>query len=318
MKLQQNNKPKMTAEQLVCKMHDEKGITFDIMSESEAIKYLKEKNNYFRLASYRKNYVKDINNEKYLNLDFAYLVELSTLDMYLREILFKMTVDIEHDVKIKLLNDITDNPDEDGYKVVSDYLSGSGSYLFNRFKSQLKASYIGNLIDKYFSFSSDAFICNCPIWAFLEIITFGDFIKFSKWYISSYLNIKMSNKDKEYISELNAVRSLRKACAHNNCLIIDLKEPKVNNPMPSVSLFVSKIIGSRSRRKRWLSIRPIFEFATLLKVHSEVVSDNVKSHNIDEIKIFFNVRMLKNKPYFENNETIKNAYLFVYEIIDKM
>ena len=41
-------------------------------------------------------------------------------------------------------------------------------------------------------------------------------------------------------------------------------------------------------------------------------------HNIDEIKIFFNVRMLKNKPYFENNETIKNAYLFVYEIIDKM
>lgn len=308
----------MTAEQLVCKMHDEKGITFDIMSESEAIKYLKEKNNYFRLASYRKNYVKDINNEKYLNLDFAYLVELSTLDMYLREILFKMTVDIEHDVKIKLLNDITDNPDEDGYKVVSDYLSGSGSYLFNRFKSQLKASYIGNLIDKYFSFSSDAFICNCPIWAFLEIITFGDFIKFSKWYISSYLNIKMSNKDKEYISELNAVRSLRNACAHNNCLILDLMPTDNNAPSRTISQFSAAYIKSKDRRDRWLSVRVILEFATVLKVHSEMVSLSVKKHNLEEIQEIFNVRMKRNESFFLKNELIKSAYLFAKEIVDKM
>lgn len=52
------NKPKLTAKQLVTKMKVEKGISFSKFSEKRAEKYLFDINNYLRTASYRKNCLK--------------------------------------------------------------------------------------------------------------------------------------------------------------------------------------------------------------------------------------------------------------------
>lgn len=49
-----NFKPMMTSQELVDKMKNEKGIKFEYMSEEDAIIFLSERNNYFRIASYRK------------------------------------------------------------------------------------------------------------------------------------------------------------------------------------------------------------------------------------------------------------------------
>ena len=106
-------------------LKDEKGITFSIMSETEAAEYLSKRNNYMRTASYRKNYAKHETGAqvgKYINLDFAYLAELSNIDFYLREHLLKMCIDIEHALKVALLAEIEQNPQEDGYKIVCDFL----------------------------------------------------------------------------------------------------------------------------------------------------------------------------------------------------
>ena len=68
-------------------MKEEKGITFSHVSEKEAEKYLFKVNNFLRTASYRKNYQKyqkGSNEGKYSKLDFAYLKELSTIDMHFR------------------------------------------------------------------------------------------------------------------------------------------------------------------------------------------------------------------------------------------
>ena len=72
------DKPKMSAADLVKKMRDEKGITFNLVSEVEAERHLSDINNYFRTASYRKNYQKyqpGANQGKYIDLDFGYLCE---------------------------------------------------------------------------------------------------------------------------------------------------------------------------------------------------------------------------------------------------
>ncbi len=93
------NKPKQTSTQLVAKMKIEKGINFKYISESDAESYLANVNNYLRTAAYRKNYQKyarGINKGKYIGLDFAYLQELSTIDMHFRFIVSKMCLDIEH------------------------------------------------------------------------------------------------------------------------------------------------------------------------------------------------------------------------------
>lgn len=81
------DKPMRSPSELIAMLRDDKGITFNYMSEADAESYLSDRNNYLRTASYRKNYDKHTTGEnagKYIQLDFAYLVELSKLDMYLR------------------------------------------------------------------------------------------------------------------------------------------------------------------------------------------------------------------------------------------
>ena len=65
----------------------ENGVRFNIMNEMEAKEYLAQNNNYFKLTAYRKNYAKHPageNKDKYINLEFAYLVDIAVIDMQLR------------------------------------------------------------------------------------------------------------------------------------------------------------------------------------------------------------------------------------------
>lgn len=104
------DKPMMTSEQLIAKMRDEKGITFKYTSEEKAKTYLTDINNYLRTAAYRQNYQKHTcgkNKGKYIKLDFAYLQEMSTVDMHFRFIVNRMCLDIEQALKVKLIRDVS-------------------------------------------------------------------------------------------------------------------------------------------------------------------------------------------------------------------
>ena len=68
--MHRNDKPKISACDLVKKLKDEKGIKFNITNETDAAEYIKNINNYLRTASYRKNYVKHLlgeNKGKYID-----------------------------------------------------------------------------------------------------------------------------------------------------------------------------------------------------------------------------------------------------------
>ena len=95
------NRKKLTITEQISDMR-QKGITFNYTSEQDAARFLKYNNYYFKLKSYGKNYDKYNSTEKkgqYINLDFSYLQELSTLDMYLRKVIIAMALDIEHALK---------------------------------------------------------------------------------------------------------------------------------------------------------------------------------------------------------------------------
>ena len=75
------NRKKLTIAEQISDMH-QKGITFHYTEEQDVSRFLKYNNYYFKLKSYGKNYDKYNSTEKkgqYLNLDFSYLQELSTL-----------------------------------------------------------------------------------------------------------------------------------------------------------------------------------------------------------------------------------------------
>ena len=101
-------------------------------------KFLNESNYYMKLASYRTNYPKygdtSKKNGQYINLEFAYLKELSTIDMHLRYIIMEMCLDIEHYLKVKFLRAIENNPDEDGYDIIRRFVSiESNSHILKKY-----------------------------------------------------------------------------------------------------------------------------------------------------------------------------------------
>ena len=100
-----------------------KGVEFNIISEDDAKNILMIKNNFYKITSYRKNYNKYQGGKlagEYIDLDFAYLKDLSGIDKEMRYVFIQMSLDIEHFFKVNLLRLITES-DEDGYSIVKDF-----------------------------------------------------------------------------------------------------------------------------------------------------------------------------------------------------
>lgn len=316
-------KPKLTSSQLVRKMKDEQGITFNYHSFKEAEEYLIEVNNYLRTASYRKNYKKHNvgkNTGKYINLDFAYLQELSKIDMHLRFIIQRMCSDIEHALKVKLVGEIEISAN-DGYEFVHRFLSAYPKTL-EKIEFQSSSPYVSKLINKYFTLEETVLpdtgrrlnkitdFSMCPIWVLVEVLSFGDFINCYKLFYA--------DSDVEYISAnvLNLVKSLRNCCAHNNCIIHDLASNDAIAPRV-LSTFVSSVTGiSKDKRSKRLKCRPILEFVALLYVYDKVVTDSITNVRVKELKELLNVRFKQKSEYFTSNELLTSNYQFVYLLVD--
>ena len=151
-----------TSDELISHMKI-KGIKFDIAKEEDAKVFLQNNNYYMKLASYRANYDKQKSSDKYINLDFAYLQELSTIDMHLRYLILQMCLDVEHALKTRLLKDIEDNPEEDGYDIIRRFVTKYERSCQNIQKHK-SSEYCRELIEKYYPYF--------PAWVFVELISF--------------------------------------------------------------------------------------------------------------------------------------------------
>lgn len=144
----------------------------------------------------------------------------------------------------------------------------------------------------------------------MEIIGFGEFIKFYDCYY------EMNPNRRNRTGVLNAVKSLRNACAHNNCVIHNLRKG-YTRPSREISAFVSKIKTiSKSERADKLRIRPLFEITSLIYLYDNTVTGPVKTNRYRELKELVNVRMVKHAEYFEEQQIIKASYSFLKKIVD--
>lgn len=321
------DKPKLTSVQLIEKAKNERGITFQYITEQEAEAYIRLKNNYMRTAAYRKNYqkhAKGINKGKYIDLDFAYLIELSTIDMHIRNLITKMCLDIEHAMKVKMIFDVETEETQDGYTIVDQFLGKKeNQYIVKEFARRSRSPFTGDLIEKYFKIEqvqdeitgkNELAITefDCPVWVLVELLSFGDFIKFYEFYYTTISKIHISSRI------CNLVKSLRNGCAHNNCIICDLSHGTSRAPA-EIKHVVAKINGlGKDMRNKKLSSRPILEFTCVLYMYNQVVSKQIKEHRVRELKELFHERMRRNETYFNKNELIKTSYCFVLSLVDNM
>lgn len=306
-------KPMKSSQDLVEHMK-RKGITFNIVSPEDAVQYMEKNNNYFRVASYRKNYNKRLDSkqnpiDEYVNLDFGYLQDLAIIDMELRYTFIQLTLDIEHFAKMDLLGEI-ERHNEDGYKIVSDFLNAQKDDRKQHIQSELRQNqnsyYTKDVYNKYNP--------DFPVWVFLELLPFGTILDFYLFCAKRFNSKPMC--DRFYI--MIRCKNVRNACAHNDCLINDFHigtapyKPKY----PVIQkLAVIPSLSSDSRKRRMQNER-MQELIYVLYIHNEIVTSKGVHDKAAQKLHAFKERMMKHSDYYNTNQLIAANFNFLKLVID--
>lgn len=298
-------RPKLTIPQQIKDMK-ESGIEFNIVSESEASRFLEYNNYYFKLKAYEKNYEKykdPVKQNKYIGLEFAYLKDLSTIDAELRKLICRLSIDLEHFLKVKMLADFN-KVDEDGYEIVREYFRIHPEYQ-DEIAAKANTSTCNALIDKY----GDEW----AIWNIVEILSFG---QFSELYSLFY---NRNNFKDAFVEWLTPVRMIRNAAAHNNCLINRMRPPYSRTINPSYELKHIVSLGTKINKdtvRKKLSIPTTHDFLALLFLFNNIVPEPTKSKAFSEVNELFFERMPRNATYYTKNENITSNYYFIKKVLE--
>ena len=294
----------------------EKNIKFEKCIEEDAEKYLKENNNYYNITAYKNNFIKYQCGEltgKYIDLDFDYLKDLAIIDHRLRLVIFKMIIDIEHYLKIRILNAIENIPEEDGYNVVNLYLEKDfndhvcAKRVHESIRRKVTNEYYKKIFSKY-DLDGDTKI------EFLEIINFGKLINFFDFYTDRY-----QLEDNKYVFILREINKLRNAVAHNSCVLSELD--KKDNIHRADTLVINYLkdcgIGKENRNNKLSNSRVRQITYTLYMFNIIVSSEGVKNNVKHDITKLFYGRIIRNGKYYNNNELLKSIYSYFDKIIEK-
>lgn len=295
-----------TTDELITHLKN-KGCRFTIVREEEAKVFLETSSYYMKLASFRANYDKiehGPNAGKYKNLEFAYLKELSIIDMKLRYMISHICADIEHSIRTKLVHDVEQNTLDDGYRCVGSFI-GKNIDILKILKRNEQSEYCKALTDKYYPYF--------PVWVFVELISFGTLASLCNHYNELY-NTDVLGFD---IRLLNSVRDLRNASAHHNCLLVKLRRGN-NSPLPAITQFVSEIDNiSKNVRSNHLSNKFKNDFTTLLYVYKKAVESNgMREKMLKELKEFTDNRLFRHYDYFKSNNIVKGSFEYMKKIVD--
>lgn len=307
--------PKLDIVRQVEYMRDVRGIKFNIVNEEQAAQFLSTSNYYFKIKAFEKNYSTYVVSPntiatglsgKYCDLEFAYLQELSTLDMYLREQVLFLALSVEHFLKVRLICDISENPREDGYTITDEFLKHQPT-VRETIEQKKRNSYCENLINKY----SDKF----PAWALVEVLSFGDLINFADLYYSHFPNRSVK------VGNLRIVKFLRNAAAHNNCLINNLSDNTGSSfsQNKDARTFVSKIDGlSNKTIAKKMGNRTIHDLVVLICTYCDIVtSDHSKKRKLESLQYLLENRFILHKDYFSSNMLLVSNYEFIKKVVDK-
>lgn len=291
-----------------------KGVVFDLCTEIEAMNYLAKNNNYFKLRAFRNGFFKNQYGPdagKYAHLDFAYLQDLSIIDMRLRYYMLPVALDIEHSAKVNLLEKL-DQIGDDGYEALNELMRLDG-----RFKERVDKDLSQRFNDPYCCDLIKKYSENLPAWVFSEAVSFGSFLSFYK-----FIGDKTSDKDmKDNFYLLLSVKRLRNACAHSNCVLNDLsvhKEHMGQNSNMNHRLRdeIKKAGVSNDTRSKKMSNPRIFDLVTTMYAHTKIVSSEGRQDQIAKSMQLLKNRMFYHISYYQLNDTISSSFNFLEKMIN--
>lgn len=307
------SKPLLNAAQQIAHLKS-KGVTFELVSEEEAAEFLTSKTYFFKLYAYRDLFQKRVGGEhdgEYVGLDFGHLKMLASIDQQLRYTLLPLTLDVEHFARTKLMQHITSRPDEDGYAIVSDYLSSLDVRERTRREqevSRLGADvYCGELVRKYP-------LGSMPAWVFLELTTFGTLIDFYLFCSKRWNDRRM--KDEHYL--LRQAKAARNAAAHSSNIINGFAGQKTTvktSPQVGAAL-TSAGLSKRTRRAKMANPR-LQQIATLLYLHWQLVPAGTSRTRAIADLARLRDQMSDCLEALPGNDAVQSSFRFLMVLFDK-
>jgi len=233
-------KPMLNPEEQVALLKA-KGVSFERCGEEQAADALARRGTFVHLASCRRLFQKHASGDdrgKYVRLDFADLLALDALDDELRKAFLAVSQDVERLAKTSMVTRASRLDDEDGYGIVADFMRAQQrryrSYIERDLSSRMSAGivgdvYTGRIIGHY----RDAM----PVWAFLEVVTFGTALAFCLFCSERWDDAVM--REEHYI--LKGVKAVRNCCSHGSCIV---------NGMDGLRAFQPGLRLARRERRR--------------------------------------------------------------------
>lgn len=257
----------------------------EVNNKGFAMEFLTQRNYFYKIIQY----VKDFPNEV---VDFDQLVDLSTIDMELRYVLLKASLDVEHAIKTFLSRIITNSTTHDGYQIVSDVFKEDDDFKEKVFRP------FGRYENGCFKINDGyAEIYKHPsFWFVIENTTLGKVTPFV-----NYLSQKSPmNKDLTLIkASIYSVSKLRNKAAHSNGILnTDIIKRKRNINIDS-NIYNGLIMDGFN--KNIFRTPLLAQIAILIFLHKKLTSKKMHEHRILEIEEVIN--RSKRKKY-KNSPTI--------------
>lgn len=276
-----------------------KDVTFSNISIGQAITFLDKNNYYYKLAAFRKNFKKK--DGKYVDLDFSYLQDLASLDMKIRAILLNIAIDVEHFIKVELSRQINNNPQEDGYSILTEFKNSQYNKYYEFTKKKFRESRYQNAM---FNKRKHDY----PYWALLEHMDYGCLIKFVTFYYQ-----KHGCKSLKKASELgDGARHIRNACAHNSVLLLNVfeKNDKLSNVNAVITTFAKQV--DVIKYKNYKKVNDLISLLVLAKTYCSPAVLDYQKQAIDN----FIVRCQRNQSAYAKNVELTKMMVVFKKIVD--
>lgn len=208
-------KPFLTFEQQLALLK-ERGLKIST-SEEEVVLFLQE-NNYYRLSGYFKLFVKDGTDEFIEHFSFEQLRSIYIFDFELRRVLNDMLEEVEVTVKTQIAYHLAKCLAPDFY-MHNKYFHNKGTY--NNFVKEVKKEIERNNQNPIVTHHKGM---NIPIWALVELLSFGTISKMYSNLLPEYQKCVSSEGNyysynyKAFRSYLYVAAQLRNRCSHRGRL----------------------------------------------------------------------------------------------------
>lgn len=146
----------------------------------------------------------------------------------------------------------------------------------------------------------------------MEVVTFGTFTYFYKFCAKKFGDQDMV--DDFYL--LQSVKGLRNACAHNNCIINDMRAGK---PRHKARYAVMEALGEvdgvgAGQRRSKMSNERFQQIVTTLYMHKHLASSGIYKHRCSELAKFVE-RVNRHLDYYVGNDQVLSGFYFLTKVI---